>query len=198
MKKWILAALIIVVFPGLAWAHGIGRAGGFLAGMRHPVLGYDHLLAMLSVGVLSAQIGGRAIWTVPTAFVLTMAVGGLLGILGVPLFSVEIGIAFSVFALGAAIAADKKMPVVVAMLFVATFAIFHGHAHGSEMPVLAAPAFYAVGFMTGTAGIHVAGVLIGMLFIQSPRGTLALRLAGAGMAVVGLGLIVMHAMPEQV
>ncbi|MCC7406789.1 MAG: HupE/UreJ family protein [Phycisphaeraceae bacterium] len=198
MRKWLLAALVIGLFPGLAWAHGVGRAGGFLAGMRHPVLGYDHLLAMISVGILSAQIGGRAIWTVPTAFVLTMAVGGLLGILGVPVFSVEIGIAFSVFALGAAIAADKKMPVVVAMLFVATFAIFHGHAHGTEMPELAAPVFYAAGFMTGTAGIHVAGVLIGMLLIESRRGTVALRLAGAAMAAMGLALIVMHAMPEQV
>jgi urease accessory protein len=159
--------------------------GSFLSGLTHPVLGLDHFLAMVSVGILSAQIGGRAIWTVPGTFVLIMAVGGLLGWIDVGLTAIEVGIAFSVLALGTAIALDKRVPMVAAMSAVGVFAIFHGYAHGSEMPVVAQPVTYAIGFMTGTAMLHVMGLIIGDISQHYERGKLLLR--GAGVAIAGTG-----------
>ena len=159
--------------------------GSFLAGLAHPVLGVDHFLAMVSVGIVSAQIGGRAIWTVPATFVSVMALGGILGWLDVGLTAIEFGIAFSVLALGTAIAADRKFPILVAMGAVAIFATFHGYAHGAEMPTVANPARYALGFMTGTALLHVAGVLIGDISQHYARGKVILRMAGAGIAGAG-------------
>ena len=175
--------------PNLAFAHGVGAAGGFLAGLTHPVLGFDHLLAMVSVGILSAQMGGRAIWTVPTTFVLVMLLGGILGIWNIAIVSVELGIACSVLALGVVIAAGKKMPSFLAMFFVGFFAIFHGHAHGTEMPNLAKPAFYAFGFVVGTAGIHIAGVVMGLLAERFTYGGRLLRVSGAAIACIGLYLV---------
>jgi urease accessory protein len=145
---------------------------------------------MISVGILSAQMGGKAIWTVPATFVGVMLVGGVLGIQGVPLFSVEVGIAFSVLALGVAIAAQKKLPAFLAMMFVGFFAIFHGHAHGTEMPNLAQPALYALGFVIGTTAIHVAGVIIGVISPKFNDGAQFLRYGGAGIAGIGLHLLV--------
>jgi len=159
--------------------------GSFLSGLTHPVLGLDHFLAMLSVGILSAQIGGRAIWTVPATFVLIMAFGGLLGWVDIGLSAVEVGIAFSVVALGTAIAIDKKVPLVVAMSAVGVFAIFHGYAHGQEMPVVANAVTYALGFMSGTALLHLLGVLIGDISQHYARGKVILRVAGAGIAATG-------------
>lgn len=192
MKKVLLAISFLLLFPTLAHAHEIAGSagGGFFSGFLHPVLGLDHFLAMVSVGILSAQIGGKAIWTVPATFVSVMLVGGILGMIGIPLISVELGIAFSVFALGVALAADKNVPVVSSMIFVAIFALFHGHAHGSEMPVVAHPALYALGFVTGTAGIHVLGVLIGLAAEKLPKGPLLLRAVGAVIAAVGLHLLI--------
>ena len=183
----VLGVLGILLFsPSLAHAHVVGGGGGFVSGLSHPVLGFDHLLAMVSVGILSAQMGGKAIWTVPATFVGVMLVGGILGIEGVPLFSVELGIAISVVALGIALAAEKKLPALFAMLFVGIFAIFHGHAHGTEMPSIAEPVLYALGFVTGTAAIHIFGVFIGLLFEQSARGAKLLRFAGVGIACIGV------------
>ena len=139
---------------------------------------------MVSVGILSAQIGGRAIWTVPGTFVTVMALGGVLGWLDVGLTSIEFGIAFSVLVLGIAIAADRKMPILVAMGAVAIFAIFHGYAHGAEMPTVANPVRYALGFMTGTALLHIAGVLVGDISQHYARGKVLLRIAGAAIAGV--------------
>jgi len=186
---WFIALLSLL--PALAQAHEMGHGGGFMVGLKHPVLGFDHLLAMVSVGILSAQMGGKAIWTVPATFVGVMLVGGILGIMGVPLFSVEHGIAFSVLALGVALAAKEKLPVPLAMLFVGFFAIFHGHAHGTEMPNLSKPALYALGFVTGTAGIHIGGVLIGLVSQKSARGTEFLRFVGAGIAGIGFHLLIL-------
>jgi urease accessory protein len=171
---------VLALLPALAEAHEGASLpyGSFLGGLLHPVLGPDHFLAMVSVGILSAQIGGRAIWTVPATFVTVMALGGLYGWLGLPLASIEVGIAFSVLTLGAAIAAERRVPVTVAMLFVGTFAIFHGYAHGAEMPVVANPVTYALGFISGTAGLHLAGVVIGDIAQHYARGKLALRAAG--------------------
>ena len=190
MRKIVLATAGIVSFlPTISYAHE-GTGGGFMAGLTHPVLGFDHLLAMLSVGILSAQMGGLAIWRVPLTFVLVMLGGGVLGINGIPLFSVELGIALSVLALGVAIALEKKLSPVLAMIFVGFFAIFHGHAHGTEMPSLSKPLFYACGFVLGTAGIHVAGVLVGIIAERIKDGEQLLRYAGAGIAGVGFHLII--------
>jgi len=179
--------LLLLLLPLSAWAHEGSSLpyGSFIAGLAHPVLGVDHFLAMVSVGILSAQIGGRAIWTVPTTFVSVMAIGGLLGWLNVGLTSIELGISFSVLALGIAIAADRKLPILVAMGAVGIFAIFHGYAHGAEMPTVANPVRYALGFMTGTALLHVAGLLVGDISQHYARGKVLLRVAGAAIAGVG-------------
>ena len=181
-------AVISAIFPLLASAHDGSQLpyGSFLSGLTHPVLGADHFLAMVSVGILSAQIGGRAIWTVPATFVLIMALGGVLGYIDIGLSAIEMGIAFSVLALGTAIAADKKVPMVAAMSAVGVFAIFHGYAHGMEMPVVARATTYALGFMTGTALLHVMGVVIGDISQHYARGKLALRVAGGAIAAVGV------------
>ena len=182
-----LLAAAALLAPVSAFAHEGSSLpyGSFIAGLAHPVLGVDHFLAMVSVGILSAQIGGRAIWTVPTTFVSVMAIGGLLGWLDVGLTSIELGISFSVLTLGIAIAADRKLPVLVAMGAVGIFAIFHGYAHGSEMPNVANPIRYALGFMTGTALLHIAGLLVGDISQHYSRGKILLRIAGAAIAGVG-------------
>ncbi len=185
----LLACLLF--FPQFVYAHQAGAGGGFVAGVTHPVLGFDHLLAMLSVGILSAQMGGRAIWTVPATFVSVMLVGGILGIQGVPFFSIELGITISVLALGISIASERKFPTLLAMLFVGFFAIFHGYAHGDEIPYLVEPVYYALGFVTGTAGIHIAGVIVGLAAEKFNDGEQLLRYLGAAIAGIGFHLIVM-------
>lgn len=179
--------LFLLLISGTAVAHEGSSLpyGSFIAGLAHPVLGVDHFLAMVSVGIVSAQIGGRAIWTVPGTFVLVMAVGGALGIFDVGLTAIEVGIAFSVLVLGLAIAADRRIPVAVAMVAVGIFAIFHGYAHGAEMPKVAQPVRYALGFMTGTAVLHILGVLIGDIARHYSPGRLLLRVAGGAIATVG-------------
>ncbi|MGB5512578.1 MAG: HupE/UreJ family protein [Woeseiaceae bacterium] len=178
-------SILCLTFPVLAHDGAVLRYGSFMAGLTHPVLGADHFLAMVSVGVVSAQIGGRAIWTVPGTFVSVMALGALLGIQDVGLGAIEFGIAFSVLVLGGAIAADKRLPVAVAMVAVAVFAVFHGYAHGGEMPQVAEPVRYAVGFLTGTAALHVTGLVIGDISQHYERGKQALRAAGVIVAVLG-------------
>ncbi|MCX4027737.1 HupE/UreJ family protein [Endozoicomonas sp. SM1973] len=191
MKKIVGALLSSLIFyPNIGYSHEGGFGGGFGAGLAHPVLGFDHLLAMLSVGILSAQIGGNTIWTIPLAFVSFMLMGGILGINEVALVSVELGIAFSVLILGVALAADKKIPVIITIFFVGIFAIFHGHAHGTEMPFLAEPQLYAVGFIIGTAGIHIIGVLIGISASKIKQGWQLLRYIGASIAGIGFHLII--------
>lgn len=170
-----------------------GPSGGALAGFLHPLLGLDHLLAMVSVGLLSAQMGGRAIWTVPAAFVSVMVGGGILGMAGVELPLVEYGIAASVLVLGVALAAKQALPEVMAMAFVGLFALFHGHAHGTELPSTAAGVIfvlsYVIGFVTATAGLHVIGALLGMMAVRSKRGNMVLRVAGVLIAVMGVRMI---------
>ena len=186
IRKVFACSALLLMIPTVARAHELHGSGGFLSGLSHPVLGLDHLLAMISVGVLSAQIGGRAIWSVPLTFVSVMLVGGVWGIAQIPLPFVERGIAVSLIALGAAVAAERNLPTVYAMYFVGLFAIFHGHAHGTEMPSLARPVLYALGFVLGTAGIHIAGVLFGVVALRFKRtGMRLLRLSGLG--ITGMG-----------
>ena len=182
--------LLALFVPQLPLAHIVNDNGSFLSGLAHPALGFDHLLAMIAVGIISAQLGGRAIWTVPATFVTVMAIGGVLGMAGISILSVEFGIALSVLSLGIAIAAGQKVPVWFAMTFVGVFALFHGHAHGAEMPNLALPILYAAGFLTGTASIHLTGVCIGLVAETYQRGPVALRILGASIAGIGAYLIV--------
>ncbi len=192
MIRFLLLLLPVLLAPVSAFGHEGSSLpyGSFIAGLAHPVLGIDHFLAMVSVGILSAQIGGRAIWTVPTTFVSVMAIGGLLGWLNVGLTSIELGISFSVLILGIAIAADRKLPVLVAMGAVGIFAIFHGYAHGAEMPTVANALTYGLGFMTGTALLHVAGLVVGDISQHYARGKILLRVAGAAIAGVGTWFLV--------
>ncbi|MEM7331732.1 MAG: HupE/UreJ family protein [Chloroflexota bacterium] len=195
-KRTIIIGLVIIglaLIPSTIFAHDestVIQYGSFLAGFTHPVLGLDHLLAMLAVGIVSAQIGGRAIWTIPATFVGVMALGGVLGLIDIGLTAIEFGIALSVLVLGVAIAAERSLPVVVALIAVALFAIFHGYAHGAEMPSLAEPFLYAFGFLTGTAIIHVIGVLIGDIPKHYKVGPTVLRVLGGGIAVVGVLFLV--------
>ena len=187
----------ICLLPAALFAHTGHDALGFATGFTHPVFGLDHLLAMLSVGILSAQMGGRAIWTVPLTFVSFMLVGGVFGMLGIPFFSVEIAIAASVLALGIAIAIDRKFPMALTMAGVAFFAIFHGHAHGEEMPGSAQPALYALGFALGTSLIHLLGVFLGWVATRQARHSLLLRISGVAIAVVGAYFLSQACLPAK-
>ncbi|MCI2965321.1 HupE / UreJ protein [Shewanella baltica] len=185
-----MARIGLLLLLTLCWiapvsAHEIHSGGGFMSGFNHPVLGFDHLLAMLSVGMLSTQLGGRAIWTVPLAFVVFMLVGGILGLYAIAVPFVEIGIALSVLLLGLAIAFDRQIPQLFAMAFVGVFAIFHGHAHGAEMPALASPVLYALGFLFGTAVIHLGGVMIGLGMQRMTGQRNLMRVTGAAIAAMG-------------
>lgn len=178
------AALLMLAAPGAAEAHILqGEAGGFLHGFEHPLSGLDHLLAMFCVGLWGAQMGGRAVWSLPIAFPLIMVVGGMMGIAGVPLPAVESGIALSIIVLGAAIALVWRPPEWLAVLVIGVFAIFHGYAHGAELPTAADPADYAIGFVVATGLIHLAGIAVGLAFQRLRGGELSRALGG----LIGLG-----------
>ena len=170
----------------LAQAHeGAGLAGGFMSGFAHPLLGWDHVIAMLAVGLWGAFLGAPALWLLPVVFPLVMAAGGALGVLGVPLPAVEIGIAVSAIALGGVVAGALRPPLWVAALLVALFAIFHGHAHGTELPQAANPLAYSLGFVVATGALHLAGIALGLL-TRWPAGRIAVRGMGAGIALLGV------------
>lgn len=190
IKKVSTLFLPLLLLPGVANAHTFKGETGFVSGLFHPVMGFDHLLAMLCVGIVSAQIGGRAIWTVPLTFVTVMGLGGFLGMQNIPVPGVEYGIALSVLILGVAVASGKKINTGVAHVGVAFFAIFHGHAHGGEMPVMADPVVFSAGFLLGTAAIHLAGVSVGLIAAKIRDGSQALRYVGAGIA--GIGVYIIH------
>jgi len=179
------------LLPTAALAHtGIGAAGGFAHGFWHPVGGLDHVLAMVAVGAFAVRLGGRAVWLVPAAFVAMMAVGGFAGLEGVQLPFVETAIALSVMVLGLAVAFQWKLPVAAASALVGLFAIFHGHAHGSEVPVDASGLTYAAGFMLATAALHVAGIGLGLAVGRiGARSRLALQASGGAMALAGVALL---------
>lgn len=179
----LLLALAAGADPALAH-ESTGVANGFLAGVLHPVSGLDHLLAMVSVGIWGAFLGRPLIWQLPVAFPLVMVVGGVLGIVGVPVPQVELGIALSVVVLGIAVALRWHAPTVVAVAIVALFAIFHGHAHGTELPRAAAPHWYAAGFVLATGLLHLAGIALGTL-TRVRGGVWLLRAGGAAIALVG-------------
>lgn len=160
------------------------EAGGLLTGLLHPLSGLDHVLAMVAVGLWGAQLGMPAIWVLPVAFPLVMALGGMLGFLGVPIPGVEVGIAASAIVLGAAVAFALRPPLVVAGLLVGCFAIFHGHAHGTELPAGQSALLYSLGFVVATGGLHALGIGIGTVHSR-PWGRPLLRAAGAAVSAGG-------------
>lgn len=179
-----LVLLGLILLPCQAWAHGFGGAG-----ILHPLTGLDHLIAMVAVGAWSAQLGGRAIWWVPSAFLVMMTIGGVVGLV-IPISgTVDLYIAGSVVLLGAAIAWERRTFLPLAVLGVGVFGFCHGFSHGLELPVQADSLTYVIGFLLTTATLHILGASGGLLLLESPRGGSVLRWAGLGAFVVGIGLV---------
>jgi urease accessory protein len=179
-----LALSALCLFAGTASAHtGSHTVTGFVSGLSHPLLGLDHLLAMIAIGLWAAQQGGRALWAVPAAFVGAMVLGGGLALTGWVLPQVETGIAVSVLVLGLLIATQRQWAVLVGMAIAAVFAVFHGYAHGLEMPQAASPMLYALGFVLATAFLHGVGIAGSLI------GRHAMQLAGAAIAASGLAML---------
>ena len=181
-------AVLIVVTATPALAHTGSMSGGFMGGFAHPLFGPDHVVAMVAVGLWGAFLGAPAIWLLPIVFPLVMAAGGVLGILGVPLPAVETGIAMSAVVLGMMVALAAKPPLWVAAVLVGIFAIFHGHAHGAELPPGADAVAYSVGFVVATGLLHLAGIAFGLL-ARWPAGRFAVRAAGGAIALAGLAFL---------
>ena len=192
-------SFILFIFYSTALnAHDFTGMIGFYDGLSHPVLGMDHFIAMVSVGVISVQIGGRAIFLIPFTFVIMMIFGGIFGWLGETyflgitesiIFLIELGIILSVILLGLAIAIENKLPKNIVMVFISAFGLCHGAAHGIEMPWAANPALFALGFASGTATLHLFGVGIGALLNKSNFTNNILRLSGMVSAIYGVSLI---------
>ncbi|MDC0057020.1 HupE/UreJ family protein [Alphaproteobacteria bacterium] len=212
MQSKLFFIIIFIAFP--AHAHTFTGMIGFYDGLSHPVLGMDHFLAMVSVGIVSAQIGGRAIWRVPAMFVTFMIIGGALGIgaefekgfgdqaiytnqtstlnyfADYVYIIIELGIFLSVILLGAAIAIEKKLPISITMIFVSFFGLCHGAAHGLEMPWAANPVLFALGFVAGTTTLHLFGVGIGSFATKTAISSFLLRCIGVGCLVYGFYLLI--------
>lgn len=190
----VLACAILTVL--LAWpaqAHTTdGVAGGFVSGFLHPIVGLDHLVAMIAVGLWGAFLGMPAIWLLPVVFPAVMAVGGAIGISGLPLPGVEMLVAGSAIVLGSCVALAWRAPLWIAALLVGAFAVFHGHAHGTELPQAANPLAYASGFVIATGALHLCGIAFGMLSRFS-FGEYAVRVCGAVIAAVGLAFVTGYA-----
>lgn len=184
-----LLLLLVLVSPA-AWAHtdATDAAGGFLAGFLHPLLGWDHVVAMVAVGLWGAFLGAPAIWVLPVVFPLVMAFGGVLGIVGVPIPGVEAGIALSAIVLGMMVLLAARPPLPVAAVIVAAFAIFHGHAHGTELPTASNPLVFSLGFVLATGLLHVLGIGFGGL-VAWPVGRVAVRTLGAAISLVGIAFL---------
>ncbi len=180
---WMVAATLAM--PAMAWAHP-GHGGGLVEGLAHPLTGWDHLLAMLAVGVLGARMGGRAIWALPLAFVLALAIGAMLGVAELTWGPVETVVALSVVGLGLWMASGQNLPIKLGVAAVAFFGLYHGMAHGAE--VIGNPVAFMVGMVVMSALLHFSGVLA----VRKAQHTWAQRtiqLAGLGMAAAGVGFM---------
>jgi urease accessory protein len=185
VRAMVLAPLMLL-YAQMAFAHAQkGEAVGFLTGFRHPISGLDHVLAMVAVGLWGAQLGSPAIWVLPVAFPMVMAVGGMLGLMGVPLPGIEYGIAVSAILLGAAVMFEIRPPLGVAAALLGFFAVFHGHAHGTELPPGQSALLYSAGFVMATGCLHALGIGIGMVH-RWTWGQRLLRGAGGLVAVGGM------------
>jgi urease accessory protein len=184
-----LLLLALWLFPSTASAHQeTGTVWGFTSGFIHPLTGLDHITAMVAVGLWGAFLGAPAMWVLPVVFPMVMAFGGALGVLGVPVPGVETGIALSSVILGLVVAFAVRPPLWVAALIVGTFAIFHGHAHGAEMPKAANAATYAIGFVIATGLLHLSGIALGLL-VRWSWGKKLVRVGGVAIALVGFGFL---------
>jgi urease accessory protein len=182
----------LLALPSVAHAHvGVGSTVGFWEGVAHPFSGLDHICAMVGVGLWAAQRGGRAIWLMPIAFVLVMAAGGILGMAHIFIPFVEPGIIASVFVLGLLLAAAIRLPLVASACLVCVFALFHGHAHGAEMPSSVGGLAYGVGFIASTLILHSCGVGLGIATQRTGSGWLT-RCAGGAMIACGFALCVWY------
>ena len=182
-------AAIIIAYASAASAHeGVGITGGFSSGFMHPILGWDHVIAMVAVGLWGAFLGSPAIWVLPVVFPLVMAFGGALGVMGIPIPAVETGIAASAVVLGAMVAFAVRPPIWVAAVIVGAFAIFHGHAHGTELPSAANPLAYSLGFVIATGLLHLCGIAFG-LAVRWPAGKIAVQAGGGIIALAGVGFL---------
>jgi urease accessory protein len=176
----------ILFLPTPVFAHlGSGSTGGFLTGIQHPISGFDHVLAMVAVGLWGAQLGAPALWLLPVAFPMMMAFGGMFGLLGLPLPGVEVGIAVSAIVLGIMVCCEVRPALWISLVTVAFFAIFHGHAHGTELPPGQSGILYSMGFVMATGCLHGAGIGIGLIH-RWKAGRLVLRGAGAVVFAAGL------------
>jgi urease accessory protein len=185
--QWVI--IFSLLLPEKLFAHtGEGVAGGLMSGFMHPIAGPDHVTAMVAVGILGAFLGRPAIWVLPVVFPLVMAFGGVLGLVGLPIPYIEVGIAASSIVLGLMILFALKPPLWIAAIIVAAFAIFHGHAHGTELPNAANALAYSVGFVVSTGLLHLAGIAIGEL-IRWPIGQIIARVIGGLIALAGVGFL---------
>jgi urease accessory protein len=186
--KRLLVPSLLLLLPGLASAHIVlGTSHGLSDGLLHPLTGWDHLLAMFAVGVWAAQYRGRAIWQIPLAFVSVMILGGVLGVTGVYMPGVELAIGISVLALGGLIATRTSFAPSIAMAVVGAFALFHGYAHGHEMPASASALPFSIGFVISTMTLHALGIAAGLGLRNQPR---AIRFAGVAIAACSVCFLV--------
>jgi urease accessory protein len=188
VRLTLLSLALALAIPEALWAHEGGAAVGLLNGLKHPVSGMDHVLAMIAVGLWGAQLGAPAVWALPVTFPVVMAFGGMLGLLGVPIPGVEVGIAVSAIVLGALVMGEVRAPLAVTAVVVGIFAIFHGHAHGAELPEGASGITYSLGFVVATGMLHGVGIGIGTIHRWS-AGRKLIRLAGAAVCVAGVSFL---------
>ncbi len=185
----LMCAVACITLAGPVYAHSeAGLAGGFISGLMHPLFGWDHVAAMVAVGLWGAFLGTPAMWLLPVVFPLVMAMGGSMGVLGIAVPAVETGIAASAIVLGAMVALAVRPPIWVAAVIVAAFAIFHGHAHGTELPNSASALTYSIGFVLSTGLLHLSGILFGLL-VRIPGGKLAVQTGGGLIALSGVGFL---------
>src|SRR5215831_21368149 len=184
----LVAVAVLAGRPALAHIIDGSAAGGFLGGFAHPLFGLDHVVAMVAVGLWGAFLGPPAIWLLPITFPMVMAVGGVIAILGVPVPAVEIGIALSAVVLGGMTALAARPPLIIAALIVCAFAIFHGHAHGAELPPGTDAVAFSIGFVMATGLLHLTGIAFGLL-TRWPAGRVGVRAAGGAIALAGLAFL---------
>jgi urease accessory protein len=183
------AGALLLAASSASFAHTGSMSGGFVGGFAHPLFGPDHVVAMVAVGLWGVFLGAPALWLLPVVFPLVMAAGGVNGIRAVRLPGVEIGIAVSAIVLGAMVALAVRPPLWVAALLVGAFAIFHGHAHGAELPPGADAVAYSLGFVIATGLLHLSGIAFGSL-ARWPAGRVVVRAAGGAIALAGVAFLV--------
>lgn len=187
--SFLFTATLTMLLSSTAYAHeGSGITGGLISGFMHPILGWDHVVAMVAVGLWGAFLGNPSIWILPVVFPMVMAFGGALGVMGIPIPAVETGIAASAVVLGAMVAFAVRPPIWIAALIVGIFAIFHGHAHGTELPSAANPLAYSFGFVFATGLLHLSGIAFGLL-VRWPVGNFLVRAGGILIALTGIGFL---------